>query len=60
MNIAGFPIGSALAGVLITWSLPATIALAGLASALAGAAVTLLIPTKDGVDFSNSVPAQKS
>jgi hypothetical protein len=60
LNIAGFPIGSALAGVLITWSLPATVALAGLASALAGVAVTVLIPTKNGADFSNSVPAQKS
>jgi predicted MFS family arabinose efflux permease len=60
LNIAGFPIGSALAGILIAWSLPATVALAGLASALAGVAVVVVIPTKDEADFSNSAPAQKS
>ena len=60
LNIAGFPIGSALAGILIPWSLTATVALAGLASALAGAAVIALIPTKEGADCSTSRSAQKS
>ncbi|HEY1710554.1 MAG TPA: MFS transporter [Rhizomicrobium sp.] len=39
LNIAGFPLGSALAGILITHSLPATFLLAGIASALAAFAV---------------------
>jgi predicted MFS family arabinose efflux permease len=42
LNLAGIPIGSALAGVLITWSLTTTFAVAGLASLLAGAAVALV------------------
>jgi len=43
LNVIGFPLGSALAGVLITHSLRATFLLAGLASAL-GAAATMAIP----------------
>jgi len=43
LNVIGFPLGSALAGVLITHSLRATFLLAGLASAL-GAAATMSIP----------------
>jgi MFS family permease len=46
LNLAGIPLGSALAGVLLPWSLPATFAVAGLASLLAAAA-TALIPRED-------------
>jgi MFS family permease len=43
LNVAGFPLGSALAGILIAQSLPLTFLLAGLASAL-GAVAVLAIP----------------
>jgi predicted MFS family arabinose efflux permease len=43
LNVVGFPLGSALAGVLMTHSLSATFLLAGLASAL-GAAAAMAIP----------------
>ena len=46
LNLAGIPLGSALAGVLLPWSLPATFAVAGLASLL-GAVATALIPRDD-------------
>ena len=46
LNMAGMPLGSALAGVLVTWSMPATFAVAALASVLAAAAVSL-IPSED-------------
>jgi hypothetical protein len=46
LNMAGGPLGSALAGVLVTWSLPGTFAVAALASVLATAAVAL-IPSYD-------------
>jgi hypothetical protein len=42
LNLAGIPIGSALAGLLLTWSLPATFAVAALASLLAAATVALV------------------
>lgn len=44
LNIAGFPIGSALAGLLVTQSLPLTFALAAAASVLSTAAA-LMIPS---------------
>lgn len=44
LNLAGTPVGSALAGMLIAGSLPATFALAALASVL-GALATLAIPS---------------
>jgi MFS family permease len=47
LNMAGGPLGSALAGVLVAWSLPATFACTALASVLASAAVAL-IPPRDG------------
>lgn len=46
LNLAGIPLGSALAGVLLAWSPPATFAMAALASLL-GAAATVLIPQDD-------------
>ena len=42
LNMSGGPLGSALAGVLVTWSLSATFAVAALASVLAAAAVALI------------------
>ncbi len=42
LNLAGIPVGSALAGVLIPWSLIATFAVAALASLLGAAAVALV------------------
>ena len=46
LNVAGGPVGSALAGVLVTWSLPGTFAIAALASVLAASAIAL-IPRND-------------
>jgi len=46
LNMAGMPLGSALAGVLVTWSMTATFAVAAMASVLAAAAVAL-IPSED-------------
>ena len=46
LNMSGGPLGSALAGTLVTWSLPATFALAATASVLAAMAVAL-IPARD-------------
>lgn len=43
LNLAGFPLGSAMAGMLITESLSATMVLAGIASAVA-AITTVCIP----------------
>ena len=50
LNMAGGPIGSALAGVLVTWSLSATFAVAALASLLAASAVAL-IPMDERLSF---------
>jgi MFS family permease len=49
LNMAGGPIGAALAGVLVTWSLSATFVVAALSSALAAGAVAL-IPSSDDQD----------
>ena len=46
LNMAGGPLGSALAGLLVTWSLSATFAVAALACVLAAGAVAL-IPGQD-------------
>jgi hypothetical protein len=46
LNMSGGPLGSALAGVLVTWSLPGTFVVAALASVLAAATVRL-IPRND-------------
>jgi MFS family permease len=46
LNLAGVPLGTALAGTLIPWSLPGTFAVAVLASLLAVASVTL-VPRRD-------------
>ncbi len=46
LNLAGVPLGTALAGMLIPWSLPGTFAIAALASVLAAAAVAL-VPRRD-------------
>jgi MFS family permease len=43
LNVAGFPLGSALAGILVTHSVSAAFLLGGLASAL-GAAAAMAIP----------------
>jgi MFS family permease len=39
LNVAGFPLGTALGGILITWSLPGAFLAAAIAAALAGVAV---------------------
>ena len=46
LNMAGGPLGSALAGALVAWSLSTTFAVAALASVLAAASVAL-IPSHD-------------
>lgn len=43
LNLSGQPIGSALGGVLVTWSVPAAFAVAALACVMAAAA-SLLVP----------------
>jgi Major Facilitator Superfamily len=45
LNLAGFPLGSAIGGMLVTTSLPATFVVAGLASVMAAVA-TLSIPER--------------
>jgi MFS family permease len=50
LNLAGIPIGSALAGMLLPWSLPATFAVAALASLLAAAATALIPPDDAATD----------
>lgn len=47
LNFSGGPIGSALAGALVGWSLPGTLGMAALSALLAAVAVTL-IPAHDG------------
>lgn len=47
LNIAGFPLGSAIAGLLVTWSLPGTYAVAAMASTLAALTAVGLIPARD-------------
>jgi predicted MFS family arabinose efflux permease len=42
LNMSGAPLGSALAGALVTWSLEGTFAVAALASLFAAAAVVLI------------------
>jgi len=49
LNLAGGPLGSALAGVLVTWSLSATFGAAALAAMLAAVAVAA-IPAHEGDD----------
>jgi predicted MFS family arabinose efflux permease len=46
LNLAGIPVGSALAGMLLTWSVPGTLAVAALASLLAAASVRF-VPAQD-------------
>ena len=47
LNMSGGPLGSALAGALVTWSLQGTLVAAALACVLAAMAVAL-IPARDG------------
>jgi predicted MFS family arabinose efflux permease len=42
LNIAGFPVGAALGGVLVEQSLPMAFAAAGLASVLAAASIRMI------------------
>ena len=42
LNLAGGPIGSAIGGILVVWSMPATFAVAALASLLAASAIALI------------------
>jgi predicted MFS family arabinose efflux permease len=46
LNMSGGPLGSALAGLLVTWSLSATLAVAALCCVLAATAIAL-IPERD-------------
>jgi MFS family permease len=48
-NYAGFPIGSVLAGLLVTWSLDAAVWFGIVAALLAGAFTILLVPRADPV-----------
>jgi MFS family permease len=47
LNMAGFPIGTALAGVLLLWSVPSAFFAAAFTSILAAIAAAALIPTHD-------------
>jgi MFS family permease len=44
LNMVGLPVGSAIGGLLVSWSLPTTFLLAGLASVIAAATARVLIP----------------
>jgi hypothetical protein len=57
LNMSGGPIGSALAGVLVGWSLSGTFLAAALASVLAAVAVAL-IPGYDDRPVTPTVPAR--
>ena len=46
LNLSGLPLGSALGGVLIAHSVPATLAVAALASVMAAGAILLLVPAR--------------
>jgi MFS family permease len=47
VNTAGFPIGTAVGGMLVAWSVPAAFIAAALASVLGALATHRLIPAKD-------------
>jgi MFS family permease len=47
LNLSGGPIGSALAGLLVTWSLPGTLAIAAVACLLATICAVALIPADE-------------
>jgi MFS family permease len=47
VNTAGFPIGTAVGGMLVAWSVPAAFIAAALASLLGAVATHRLIPAKD-------------
>lgn len=47
LNMAGFPIGTALAGLMLTWSVSLAFIVAGLVSMLGAAAAMALIPVRD-------------
>jgi MFS family permease len=59
LNLAGFPLGSAIAGALIATSMPAAFALAALASAIAAVA-TLSIPRDAGPLIHTRVPPTRA
>jgi hypothetical protein len=42
LNVAGFPLGTALGGFLVTWSQPVAFLAAAIAAALAGTAVGMI------------------
>ena len=44
VNLAGIPIGTAMAGMILPWSVSATFVIAGMASGVAAIAAMLLIP----------------
>jgi MFS family permease len=48
-NMSGFPIGTALGGMLVAWSPPSALLVAALASLLAALATRTLIPAEDAV-----------
>jgi hypothetical protein len=56
LNLSGGPLGSALAGVLVAWSLPASFAAAALACLLAAVAVGL-IPARSDLSRTPAPPA---
>lgn len=50
LNLAGFPIGTAPAGAMLTWSVTLAFVIAGLASALSAVMALVLIPRADDRD----------
>jgi MFS family permease len=54
LNMAGMPLGSALAGVLVTWSVSATFAVAALASVLAAVSVLLIPDEQPGTKLASA------
>ena len=55
LNMVGFPIGAALAGILLPWSVSSAFAAAAVTSLLGAVAAGMLIPKLDGSRFLDPV-----
>ncbi len=51
LNFTGFPIGSALGGILVGWSIDLTVVVAALSALIGAVIVWRLVPTRDGHDL---------
>ena len=51
LNFTGFPIGSALGGILVGWSIDLTVVVAALSALIGAVIIWRLVPTRDGHDL---------